>query len=172
MQPADPAVVVSDCHGIFLISIKDVAVEVGGVVFCCWGRLQFQWNEMFGQSKEREREFLELQSLSSNELASWRSVQFLWALLYPFTWLTYSSPPVQSAGPVLVPRSSVCSSPLFRRACYFTNRFWGLLLFHYPTLGSAPLLLKARNLIPHKVSHFSHDSLTFHSLLGQELWTR
>lgn len=130
MQPADPTVLVSKCHGILLISIKEQAIEVGGVVFCCRGRLQFQWNEMFGQSKEREREFLELQSLSSNELASWRSVQFLWALLYPFTWLTYSSPPVQSAGPVLVPRSSVCSSPLFRR-----------LLFHQPVLGAVIISL-------------------------------
>lgn len=72
-----------------------------------------------------------------------------------------SSPLVLSSSRVPLFVLVLCSA-----ACYFTNRFWGLLLFHYPTLGSAPLLLKARNLIPHKVSHFSHDSLTFHSLLG------
>lgn len=124
-------VVVSKCRGIFLISIKDQALRLEELCFAAEADSSSSGMRCSASPKrEKEREFLELQSLSSNELASWRSVQFLWALLYPFTWLTYSSPPVQSAGPVLVPRSSVCSSPLFRR-----------LLFHQPVLGAVIISL-------------------------------
>lgn len=166
MQPADPTVLVSKCHGILLISIKEQAIEVGGVVFCCRGRLQFQWNEMFGQSKERERESSWNSSLCP--VMNWRAGEvFSFYGLY-CTRLPGSLIHPRRSSPLVLSSSRV---PLFvlvlcSAACYFTNRFWGLLLFHYPTLDSAPLLLKARNLIPHKVSHFSHDSLTFHSLLG------